>query len=196
MVRRAGTNHGEECHGNHGKDHGGLVINITINIIVRALSYVLSRWTSPVTWKVWKIDTETSNHGGVVWRLLCFQFSMVSIPPRTSKPDPKLSPFSKSMHLMGTHRAALSLITNPVDLPQWNCCQFRVGWIHFTYRAPKGCGLVLGSWFYSFVFTSHRGPGLQTKCYPLLLLCLTRHRCVRIVFSLKQTAVHRVGHSA
>lgn len=40
---------------------------------------------------------------------------MVSVPPRIRTPDPKLSPFSKSMHLMGTHLAALPLITNPVD---------------------------------------------------------------------------------
>lgn len=72
---------------------------------------------------------------------------MVSLPSGMRAPDPKLSPFSKPMHLMGTHLAARPLITDPADLQGWDCCQFRVGRIHFTYaafqRLGSGSGLCL-----------------------------------------------------
>lgn len=52
--------------GNHSRDRAGLVINIIINIIARALPYLMSRWTSPVNRNVRTTESETGNGGGVV----------------------------------------------------------------------------------------------------------------------------------
>lgn len=49
--------------------------------------------------------------------------------------------------------------------------------------------MVLGSWFHSLVFASHRGPGLQTVLSGAAPLPHSRHRHIHTAFPIAQTAV-------
>lgn len=165
-----------------------LVEGKTLPPAAGALQHFMSRWMSSVNGKVQKIDTETSNHGGVGRRSRRFPFPMASVPPGMRAPDPKLSPFSKPVHLMGTHLAALPLITDPAPRRGRARCPFRGGGIHFTDTASQRLGLGLGSGFHLLVSI----PGSSADdlaCEINAVRCYAEGTDAYIVFSLRQTRV-------